>query len=413
MANTKPVLPTHDVADTINSVMNQFVADAPLADTDLSNLSEIGKAYEALPTEQRRIVTSGMVSLVTQQITDVRVFNSSPVDIIRSRSSYDEARNGIIQKNRPHLIDAVSDIDAYDPEPGSSSDPFVNHAINTETDYYANRFAWRHEWSQPERWMSGLFLSQNNLNNFLSGVQQQVRNSMELNLEALTNAALRSSIAHDLATATDLKVGGQQAINLLAEYKKSNPDSTLTAASAMSDPNFMRFAVFVIWRELDGLTGSASALYNNKHIVQSSNMDTIQIALLSQFQRGFEQFLLSDVFHDNYLTLPTASRVNFWKSPAASKTTRPDFMSASTVMDTVTNAAGTKKKINQSGVVAHVFDREHIGIYNLGTKETSQYDPVALKENHFLHVAGQSIIDPYHNSLTFYIADPAADPAGE
>lgn len=403
----KPLIPVADAATIVNSLAAQHLGSSVVVNDDLSNIVDFGKAYENLDTGTKQIVTSGMITLVTEQLFIIHDYKGNGIDIVRSRSY--EPSEGLIQKNRPALPQAVSDSDAYDPAPDSSSDPFKNYPANFETEYFFKPFQYRYQWSKPERWMTGMFLSRDGFSNAISAIDRAIRNAIELNIEDTTMALIRASIGSNLNTVTDLtSAGNTQAVNLLAKYNAAY-GATLTAAKALTTPEFIRFAIHEIFITIDYMK-SYSVLYNEKKFPNFTRPEDTHFVQLSQFRRAIDQFVLSDAFHDDYLKLPNGETVAAWKGFLLTANTVPDFESTSTVKDTFkAEVNGVEKTIvvNTSGVLATIFSKERIGIYDLSEKQTNQPDAVGLKTNYFTHLFGKSIVDTYENGVTFYIKDEA------
>lgn len=392
---TKPLISPMDVAGGFNKLTRQYLGkDAITADT--LDWVDLGSAYDGVDSNTQRLLTSGLISLVTEQLTVVKEFRGNGINLVRSQGPFN-ASQGIIQKNRPALPEAVSDSEVYDPAPGSSSDPFKNLPIASETEYFSKKLQFRYEWSQPERWLSGAFLSESGFNAFTNGVSRMVDNALALNIEAASMAAIRASMALNLHS------GGQRAYNLLAEYN-ADMGATLTAAKCMQTPDFLRYAIHRMFVVFDYMK-SYTSFYNEKGYPQFTNDDTTHFVLLSRFRRAMEQFLLSDTFHDDYLKLPLGDSVPAWKGFLLGANS-PSFKATSTIDDTIdVSWESTPVKVNQSGILGTIFSTERVGIYNLGVRQTDMFDPVGLKTNYWTHVNGQSIVDPYENGVTFYVAD--------
>ena len=399
---TKPLIPVKDVYQGINSISKQYMGKQALVDDNIDWV-DFGSSYEDLDSATKAIVTSGLITLVTEQLTIHKDYTGNGIDIVRSRGSYEQAA-GIVQKNRLALPEAVSDADVYDPAAGSSSNPFKAIPINAETEYFMKPIQYRYEWTRPERWLTGTFLSAEGFNSFISGVDRMVGNAMALNLEAITMANIRASMALNLQGGA-----GNRAYNLLAEFNATinagNP--ALLAANALGSPDFLRYAIHRMLVVLDYMK-AYTPLYNEKGYPQFTNTADAHFILLSQFRRAMEQYLLSDTFHTEYLALPLHNSVASWKGFIGSGTS-PDFASTSTVKDTFDPSwigdGNDALTVNRSGVIGTIFDRERVGIYRLAVTNTNQWDPVGLRTNYWTHVFGQSIVDPYENGVTFYIAD--------
>lgn len=393
---TKPLIPVGAAAAAVNSLTKQYIGTEALLADDLSNISDFGRNFEDLDSGTKEIVKSGLVTLITEQLVIAKEYKGNEVDIIRSRGEYDPSA-GIIQKNRPNLLQAEDDADVYNPATNSTSDPFKNNPINFETEYFYKPFQFRYQWSIPERWLTGMFLSRDKFNQFIAAVDTSVKNSLTLNLDNITLSTLRSSIALNLD-------GGAspRAINLLKTYNKTFKAS-LKAEQALQTPEFLRWCLNQIAVTLDQLK-IYSSLYNEKSY--PNHLADPNVVFLSQFENAAKQYLQADVFNKDLLELPGHSTVVSWKGLVDVKGDVPSFNALSTVKDTFSVSwKKTPISVNQEGVVAHIFDNERVGIYNLGMKTTSMADPVALKTNYWTHVFCSSITDPYENGVTFYIKD--------
>ena len=394
--STTPLIPVQDVYAGINKISSQYMGKEVISN-DSIDWVDFGSSYEDLDSATKAIVTSGLITLVTDQLTIVKDFKGNGINIIRSSGPYSQAE-GIVQKNRPALPQAVSDAAVYDPAVGSTSDPFKNVPIASETEYFMRPLQFRYEWSNPQRWLTGAFLSAEGFNSFINGVSRMVDNALALNVEAATMANIRASMA------LNLKGGvSPRAYNLLAEFNAASSTS-LTAAACMQSPDFLRFAIHRMFVVFDYMK-SYTTFYNEKGYPQFSTEEGTHFILLSQFRRAMEQFLLSDTFHDDYLKLPLGDSVAAWTGFLLGGTS-PDVEATSTINDTYSVSwEDDPVTVNQSGILATIFDTERVGIHKLGVTNTNQYDPVGLKTNYWTHVFGQSIVDPFENGVTFYVAD--------
>ena len=406
--NTKPLIPVQSVYQGINSISKQFIGKEVLQDDNL-NWIDFGSSYEDLDAATRQIVTSGLITLVTEQLFIQKPYKGIGVDIIRSRD-YGSSGGGIVQKNRLPLPEAVDDADVYDPAPGSESHPFRAHGVECATEYFMKPIQYRYEWTIPERWLTGLFLSEEGFSEFIAAVDQQIQNALSVNIDAITMANIRASIGLNLQDTS-----GNRKYNLLAEFNAGvNAGNTpLTADGAFSSPDFLRYAIHRMLVVLDYMR-SYTTFYNEKDYPQHTNTEDAYFLLLSQFRRALDQYLYSDTFHNEFVQLPGSNTVATWKGFLGDGSA-PDFASTSLVKDTFAPSwIDGGLEVDQPGVIGTIFDRERVGIYKLDVKQTSQYDPVGLRTNYWTHVFGQQIVDPYENSATFYISDePEPEPEPE
>ena len=395
---TKPLIPVGAAATIVNSLAKQSMGTDAIVSDDLTNISDFGRTFENLDSGTKEIVKSNLITLVTEQLVIANEYKGNEVDIIRSRSEYDPSA-GVTQINFPLLPEAVDDSAVYDPAPDSTSDPFKNTPINYETAYFFKPFQFRYQWSIPERWMTGMFLSREKFNQFIEGVNTMVKNAMTLNIDNITLSTLRSSIALNLHTPNS-----PRAVNLLKTFNTTFKTS-LKAEQALQNAEFLRWSINQIAVILKQLR-SYSTMYNEK--AYPNHVDDPKVVVLDMFENAAKQYLQADVFNKDLLELPGHSTVVSWKGLLEEKGGAPSFKSLSTVKDAFTFPwEKTPVSIDQSGVVAHIFDSNRCGVYNLGVKTTSMADPVGLKTNYWNHVCGTALTIPYMNSVTFYIKDEA------
>ena len=396
---TKPLIPVGTAASIVNSLAKQSMGSDAIVSDDLSNISDFGRAYENLDSGTKEIVKSNLITLVTEQLVDVKEYKGNEVDIIRTRSAEYDPSAGIIQKIHPTLPQATDDAEAYNPAVNSSSDPFKNNSIEMQARYYFKPFEFRYQWSIPERWMTGMFLTRDKFNQFIEAIDTSIKNALTLNLDGITLATLRSSIAMNLR-------GGAspRAVNLLKSYNNTFKTS-LKAEQALQTPEFLRWCVNQIVVVLDQIKRCTS-LYNEMdypNFIESPNIVT-----LSSFENAAKQYLQADVFNKDLLELPGHNKVISWQALVNAKGEVPSFKAMSTVKGTFSvEGESAPVTVNQEGVVAHVFADDRCGIYGLSVKNTSLYDPVGLKTNFWTHVCGSAMTDLYENSVTFFIKDEA------
>lgn len=399
----KPIIKVQDSATILNSLAKQYLGTEVIVNDDLSNIADFGNAYDALPDNTRQAINSQAVTLITEQIFHNVDYKGDYPDLIKSRKAYNAAK-GIRQRNYATLPDAIQDLDVYDPEPGSTSDPFINHSITMESEYFCKPFAHRFEFSIPERWGTGMFLSADGWNDLVSAVMSALKSKIRMNEANLSMALIRASIVDDMSTVDTDKIstkGSARGINLLARYNAAY-STTLSVDECMLTPEFLRFATNEIWNVFDAMK-SYSTVYNGKQYPNAID-ESAYFVMLSRLENAMNTHMLSDAFNERYLQLPNHSTVLSWKGITTTESgAEPDFTAVSTVKDTAT-IDGKVVSLDMPGIIATVFASEKLGVYDYSTKETSQYDPVGLKTNHFIHLFGDTEIVRYENSVTFYVA---------
>ena len=384
----------------LNSVIKQRLGVDVIKD-DTIDWVGFATTLDGLDSQTSQIVTSELVTLVTKQVVLPAVYKDLGVDVVANRGAYSPSV-GVTQRSRPAIPELKSDAAAYNPTPGSSSDPFKNYAVEMYTNYYFKAYQAMIAWSAPDRWLTGAFLSEQGFTDFLSSIRSAVDFQVRASIDATTFAAIRGSIALNLNTP------GNRVYNLLTEFNAIS-GTTLTQANCMQSPDFLRYASQRIKVVMDDMSNT-SVLFNEREYPSYTDFNGgAHVLLLSRFQRAMESNLQSDTFHKELVALPNHATVPAWKGLLSTAGGGITFESASTVKDTFDFQNPDDPdpvKINQSGVIGHLFAKRRVQIEDLGEHMESMRDPVGLKTNYFTHLSGRVVVDDYENAVTFLAADP-------
>lgn len=406
MANRKPLISTKSSADILNKLSKQAQTGV-LVESNLGNLADFGSAWADLPATTRTALSSEMVSLVTEQLFIQQDYKAS-FSLVKERVAFSNAV-GVVQKNRIKLVEGEDDSATYDPTVGESYDPFTVKGIELQTSYHSNSIAQRYSWTIGERWGASTFLTEADWNSFLAQVDSSIRTSLEIAEESWSLGLLRTSIAHTMSTAANLATAGSaQAINLLALFNEGpNAGNTpLKAKDALTSQDFLRFAVTKMAEVADAMK-AYSPLFNEAG--WQSHSGNSEIAMLSSFARAAENYLYSDLYHNGNARLPEVThRITAWQALTKTKGTLPNFDSLSAIKESFTSSY-TKKTVavDTSGVLAHIYSPQRMGIFQLSSVTRSIGNPMILATNFFTHINGQAIVDPFEHAVTFYVKDPA------
>ena len=399
MATTKPLIGVDATAGTLNTLAQQYLGKTELVESDMSNIIDFGSEYEALPEQQRRALTSDFVSLITDQLFISNKFKGTSLDLVRTKADdFTAASRGIIQVSFAEIPEAVDDSEAYDPEPNSSTADKIFKAkpVKVKSYYFAQYNQWRHEITIYEQLFQGMFMNVDKFNSFIGMLWNELRNAVEMSIDNLSRATLASLIALYVS-----KGNTNTKVNLLKRYNDTF-GTTLEKEKALTTPEFLRFAaneILTTTKYMEEYTG----MYNIGGRKHQTRLEDMQIAMLNTFATNSRTYLHSDTYHKELLELPGAARVNTWQAWKTEADGVIDLEAASSIKGKY-EYEGEEMLVDQSGILAVAFDKNAAGIYNLAVQETSQYDPVGLRTNYWVHVAAQTMISKFANTMVFYIA---------
>lgn len=257
--------------------------------------------------------------------------------------------------------------------------------------------------SITERQVKESFSSAAQLNGFLSMIYNAVDKSMTIKTDALIMRTINNMIAETL-DADKAAFGGStvnyssastvRCVNLLKLYNTAK-GAKLTAATAILDPEFIRFAAYQMGLYADRL-GSISTLFNVGGKERFTPKDALHTVLLSDFAKAAQAYLYADTYHNEQVLLPKAETVPSWQA------TGKDYAFANVSKIDVKSASG--KTISISGVLGVMFDRDALGVTNSDKRVTTNYNAKAEFFNNYYKFDAAYFNDTNENFVVFFIA---------
>ena len=257
--------------------------------------------------------------------------------------------------------------------------------------------------SITERQVKESFSSAAQLNGFLSMIYNAVDKSMTIKTDALIMRTINNMIAETL-DADKVAFGGTtvnysststvRCVNLLKLYNTAK-DAKLTAATAILDPDFIRFAAYQMGLYADRL-GSISTLFNVGGKERFTPKDALHTVLLSDFAKAAQAYLYADTYHNEQVLLPKAETVPSWQA------TGKDYAFANVSKIDVKSSSGAI--ISIGGVLGVMFDRDALGVTNSDKRVTTNYNAKAEFFNNYYKFDAAYFNDTNENFVVFFIA---------
>lgn len=248
------------------------------------------------------------------------------------------------------------------------------------------------------------------LNGFISMIYAAVEKSMTIKADALIMRTINNMIAEtvladarafgataegDMEGADLSRASTARCVNLLKLYNdKTGATTKLTAAQAITDPDFIRFASYVMGTYADRLQ-SISTLFNVGKKERFTPKDMLHVVLLSDFAKAAQTYLYSDTFNRGDVLLPQAETVPFWQGSGQNY----EFADTGTI--DIKESGGKDVKI--SGVLGVMFDRDALGVCNLDRRVTTNYNAKAEFFNNYYKFDAGYFNDTNENFVVFFI----------
>ena len=369
----------------VNEATNEALGVEGLVQEDLGNIVQVGKAVFNANAMDKYV--KALVNRIGKIIFVNRVYEGSAPSVLMDGWEY----GSVMQKVSMGLPEATEN-ETWELTDGQSYDPHIFHAPKGVVAKYYNKYVtFEIDMSFTENQLKMSFNSVTELNGFISMLYTQVENSMTVKLDELIRRTINNMIAETVHTNN-----GARAINLLTLYKSAYPaDTTITAATALNNKDFIRFAAYII-KVTHGRMRTMSTVFNEGNQPRHTPTDMSHIVLLEDFASGADVFLQSDTFHNELSALPTAERVPYWQGSGTS------YAFADVSKINVKTAAGNV--VEQGGILGVMFDRWALGVANIERKVTSQYTPNAEFFTNFYKYKAAYFNDFNENFVVFFVA---------
>ena len=275
----------------------------------------------------------------------------------------------------------------------------VTTTVNVSSAIFGKRGTWSIEVKMPYHQIKEAFLSEAAMQAFIDAVYIQVSTSMNIDMEALENLAVNTSIAACLHNG--------KATNLLQVYnsKLGTIGVSLTVSNCLRSMDFLAFANKTI-DNMRGYFKKPSRKYNIAGYPTFTPTDKTHLDVLTEFASSSKFYLESNVYHADLIAMKGYEEVPFWQGEGTSD---DDFAERSKIK--IDNAAvyaddvtGLPITIEQSGVIAFLRDEDNVKAY---FGELYTWEVANVRERSTIHGEEAETgyaVEPHANAWVFYIA---------
>lgn len=389
---------------------------------------EVKQIYQIINTVSKEVL--GTTDVVKEDLTGLidlgtQVFNQNAVDsYVKSLVNH---IGKVVFVNRPYagkvpsvLMDAwefgsvlekvsadipeAEENDTWDLNDKQEYSQDIFHKPTVTAKFFNSKVTFEVPVSITERQVKQSFSNAAQMNGFISMIYGAVEKSMTIKADALIMRTINNMIAEtlkaDKATFTggDYSLGSTtRCVNLLKLYNdKTGAATPLTAAKAITDPEFIRFASYTIGMYADRMQ-SISTAFNVGGKQRFTPTDMMHLVLLSDFAKAAQTYLYSDTYNRGDVLLPKAETVPFWQGSGQ------DYSFAKTSHINVTPSSGTDT-IDITGVLGVMFDRDALGVCNLDRRVTTNYNAKAEFFNNYYKFDAGYFNDTSENFVVFFVA---------
>ena len=379
----------------INSVVKEVVGETAVLKEDLTNVVDIGK--EVFSAGAVDSYVKALVNHIGKVIFVNRLYAGGVPSVLMDAWEY-----GSVLEKISSEMPTASENKSWDLADGTDYSPDVFYKPKVSAKFFNSKITFEIPVSFTELQVKESFSNSTQLNGFISMLVTGVENSMTVKLDALIMRTINNMIGEvafaDLKGATpgviDTNQDKVKAVNLLKGYNTAY-GKTLTAAKALSDPEFVRYATYRIGLYQDRMS-RVSTLFNVGAKERFTPKDMQHVVLLSDFSKASETFVLSGAYNEERVTLPKHESVPYWQGSGRNY----EFDEVSKV--DVKTAGGNA--VSLKGIIGVIFDRDALGVSNLSRRVTTNYNPKAEFYTNFYKFDAGYFNDMNENFVVFFVA---------
>lgn len=381
----------------VNQATKEATGQSDLLEKDLSNITDVGN--EVIGAEALDHYTKSLVNHIGRVVVDSREYTTVLPSVLKDSWEY----GSILERIKMDLIEAEEN-PSWALEDRKDYSPNIFYQPKVTAKFFNSKTTFEIPISFTELQVKESFSSAEQLNAFVSMIQNAVSNSITVKMDSLVmdtiNNGTAETLVSDLLTAEDtldLTQSGNKAINLLALY---NADKTttkkLTAEQAIKDADFIKFASYTIHLYKDRLA-RISTIFNVEGKQRFTPESENHLVLLTDFASASKVYLESEAYNKELLALPKYETVPYWQGSG----TGYDFADVSKIS---VKTASTNKTVEANGIIGVMFDNVALGVTNLDQRVQSSFNPKAEFYNNFYKNDVGFFNDLGENFVVFFVA---------
>lgn len=382
----------------MNTVTSEIMGKSDVVMEDLSNVVDVGKELFS-NTDVDNYVKS-LVNHIGKVIFVNRPYKGNVPSMMMDSWEF----GSVLEKIQADIPQATEN-KSWELNDGQSYDPNVFYKPTVSVKFFNSRVTFEVPMSFTEKQVKDSFSNAAQLNGFLSMLYNAVDKSMTVKVDSLVMRTIDNMIAHTLHAEFPAvndgnysAVSGTKAVNLLKLYN-AKYNKTLTAEQAVTDPDFIRYASYIMGVYADRM-GKLSTLFNVGEKERFTPSDMLKVVMLSDFEKAASTYLYADTWHNENVKLPTAETVPYWQGSGQDYS----FSSTSKINVSITDGSSGTVEVSAAGILAIMYDRDAMGVCNTDRRVTTQYNAKAEFFNNFYKFDASYFNDLNENFVVFFVA---------
>lgn len=376
----------------VNEALKQTDGNLPLLQEDLSNIIDVGNS----------IFNANSFDNYAKKLVDrigKDVFVSRPYSGLAPSIYMDSVIWGSVTQKISSAVPEAVENESYELVNGATYDPNQVNLPDVYVKFFSKYVTFEVDRTITEKQLRSAFTGVAELDGFISMIFNEISKAFTIAIDNLIMRTINSAIADTLykdynSDTVFTGASHTRAVNLLYLYNQRY-SATLTAAQAVTTPEFVRFASYYMALYSDRLS-RVSTLFNVGETQKFTPKEEQHFILLSEFARSADVFLQSDVYHNELTAITKYEVVPYWQGSGV------DYAFDSTSAINVISGSGNT--ITASGILGVMFDRYALGVTNIEQWVNTQYNAKADFVNYFYKYKAGYFNDLNENFVVFFVA---------
>lgn len=380
------------IYELINTTTKEVLGDSVVVAEDLSNVVDVGNSiFNANSFDN-------YVKKLVDRIGKV-VFVSRPYSGLAPSIYMDSVIWGSVTQKISSAVPEAVENESYELVNGATYDPNQVNLPDVYVKFFSKYVTFEVDRTITEKQLRSAFTGVAELDGFISMIFNEISKAFTIAIDNLImrtiNSAIADTLYKDYNSGTEFTGASHtRAVNLLYLYNQRY-STTLTAAQAVTTPEFVRFASYYMALYSDRLS-RVSTLFNVGETQKFTPKEEQHFILLSEFARSADVFLQSDVYHNELTAITKYEVVPYWQGSGV------DYAFDSTSAINVISGSGNT--VTASGILGVMFDRYALGVTNIEQWVNTQYNAKADFVNYFYKYKAGYFNDLNENFVVFFVA---------
>lgn len=380
------------IFEIVNDALKQTDGKLPLLKEDLSNIIDVGNSIFNANSFDNYV--KKLVDRIGKVVFVIRPYSGLAPSIYMDSVIW----GSVTQKISSAVPEAVEN-ESYELVNGATYDPNQVNLPDVYVKFFSKYVTFEVDRTITEKQLRSAFTGVAELDGFISMIFNEISKAFTIAIDNLImrtiNSAIADTLYKDYNSGTEFTGASHtRAVNLLYLYNQRY-STTLTAAQAVTTPEFVRFASYYMALYSDRLS-RVSTLFNVGETQKFTPKEEQHFILLSEFARSADVFLQSDVYHNELTAITKYEVVPYWQGSGV------DYAFDST--SAINVISGNGNTVTASGILGVMFDRYALGVTNIEQWVNTQYNAKADFINYFYKYKAGYFNDLNENFVVFFVA---------